>query len=158
MTFLALRRRAWCVPLALSLWAAGSAPAVGAGSAPSPVASSDSASPDAPIGPLPVGVLHGFTPPAPSVATSDWRMVNAGVSNMSGMSGAAHDMANHGGPAHTKAPPGHNGGHAGHSAPTPPASERTSPTPMDRAAIGHTAPTAPAAGPHAGHSTHRGAQ
>ena len=128
-----LRRHAWFVPVALSLWSVGSVPAIGAESAAPPVVSADPAAPDAPTDPIPrssAGVLDDFAPPALSIATGDWRKVNADVTGTSGMSGM------------TPSPSGHEA--MGHAMPMPPASEATRST-----------PTSPASGtppnPHAGH-------
>ncbi|WP_374619159.1 hypothetical protein [Pandoraea sp.] len=151
MTLSSLRPRAWIVPIALSLWAAGLAPACGATSAtpetsgtpgtsgapgtPPPggdgradvTRADDPASPDAPAGPPPSGVLRDFSRPALSVPADDWRMINASVS------GGGHDMAGHVS-ANTSAAP----------SPSPHATHATHAT--------HAAPTAPAA--HGAHGAH----
>lgn len=138
MMFLSFRRHALCVPVALSLWGASSLGAVAAEPATPMVASDDPASPDAPAGPLPADVLSDFVRPALSVATSDWRMVNASVSGMSGMSGSGHDMPSHSG--HAMNPPARTGHEAmGHAMPM-------------------TSPPGVSVDPHAGHGGQGGLQ
>ncbi|AJP56095.1 hypothetical protein UC34_02000 [Pandoraea vervacti] len=134
MMFLLLRRHAWRVPVALTLWGAGSVTATGAESAAPPVVIRDPASPNAPTGPMPASVLGDFTPPALSVATDDWRTVNASVSGNAGMPGGRHDMP-HQGSSRASAPTGH----AAHGM-------SSAPAPMDHGAMGHTMPMAPAPG------------
>lgn len=134
MTLSSLRPRAWIVPIALSLWAAGLAPACGATSAtpetpgapgtPPPggdgradvTRADDPASPDAPAGPPPSGVLRDFSRPALSVPADDWRMINASVS------GGGHDMAGHVSANTSAAPsPAPHATHATPAAPVAPA-------------------------------------
>lgn len=135
MTFLLLRRHALTVPAALSVVFALMAPPVSAASetASAPAAAAlnppanDPANADAPSGPIAKqGVMHDFARPALSVAPSDWRAVNAGVSAGGKMDHAAmgHAMPM---PAAAPAP---NDGHAGHG----------------------TTPPSPVADPHAGHN------
>lgn len=180
MTLLSLRRHIWCVPVALSLWGVSSPPAVAAEPATTMVAPDDPASPDAPAGPPPAAVLSDFARPALSVATSDWRAVNASVSGMPGMSGSGHDMATHNG--HAMSPPAKTGHEAmGHampmaapSAPVAPGHENmghtmpmtsapgATPTPAGHEGMGHTMPMTPPTGvpadPHAGHGEQGGPQ
>ncbi|VVE64223.1 hypothetical protein PCA31118_01533 [Pandoraea captiosa] len=139
MTLLLLRRHAWRVPVALSLWGAGSVTATAADSATPPVVIHDPASPDAPAGPIPASVLGDFTAPALSVPTGDWRAINASVSGNAGMSGGHHDM-----PRQRDNPPTTPTGHAGHNMPASPAS-------MDHSAMGHKMPMTPAPAAHGGH-------
>jgi len=133
MTFLPIRRRAWIVPVALSLWGAWFATANSATHATESTAppahdghsgvttADDPAAPDAPAGPPPIGVLHDFSRPALSVPTSDWRKVNASVSGMSGMtampgmSDGGHDMAGHNSGAVNISPSSNRTGHAAHT-------------------------------------------
>ncbi|WP_150720911.1 hypothetical protein [Pandoraea capi] len=135
MTFSCLRRHAWCMPVALSLWGASAAPAIGAESATPPASAADPASPDAPTGPLPDNVLHDFARPALSVATSDWRMVNASVS------GAGHAAM-------------------GHAMPMPSASGSAASSMSGHEAMGHAMPSnsGGAVDPHAGHNMQGGAR
>lgn len=159
--FLSFRRHALCVPVALSLWGASSLGAVAAEPATPMVASDDPASPDAPAGPLPADVLSDFVRPALSVATSDWRMVNAsvsGMSGMSGMSGSGHDMPSHSG--HAMNPPARTGHEAmGHAMPTAPSSAPVTPGHEN---MGHampmTSPPGVSVDPHAGHGGQGGLQ
>ncbi|VVE60182.1 hypothetical protein PAN31117_00156 [Pandoraea anapnoica] len=116
MPFFSLRQHAWRFPVALSLWGVSSLPAVAAEPTTTIVVSDDPASADASAGPPPVAVLSDFIRPALSVATSDWRMVNASVSGMPGMSGSGHDMTSHSG--HAMSPPAKPGHKAmGHTMP-----------------------------------------
>ncbi|WP_150575250.1 hypothetical protein [Pandoraea aquatica] len=153
MTFLSLRRHAWCVPVALSLWGVSSPPAVAAEPATSTVVPDDPASPDAPAGPIPAPVLGDFARPALSVATSDWRMVNASVSGMPEMSGSGHAMTSHSG--HVTSPPAKTGHEAmGHAMPMAP-----SPAPMasGHEGMGHAMPmTSPSGTPRDPHAAHGG--
>ncbi|WP_150664034.1 hypothetical protein [Pandoraea commovens] len=178
MMFLSIRRHTLCVPVALSLWGVSSLPAVAAEPATTMVVSDDPASADAPAGPLPAAVLSDFARPALSVATSDWRMVNASVSGMPGMSGSGHDMASHSG--HAMSPPATTGHEAmGHAMPMAPSSApvapghenmghtmpmtsapTATPTPSGHEGMGHTMPMTSPPGvpvdPHADHGRHGG--
>lgn len=166
MTLSSLRPRAWIVPIALSLWAAGLAPACGATSAtpetpgtsgaPPPggdgradvTRADDPASPDAPAGPPPSGVLRDFSRPALSVPADDWRMINASVS------GGGHDMAGRVS-ANTSAAPSPSP-HATHAAPTAPAAHgahgaspaagAATQAQANHEAMGHAMPTPPPSG------------
>ncbi|VVE74844.1 hypothetical protein PSP31121_00342 [Pandoraea sputorum] len=151
MMFLSLRRHALCLPVVLSLWGVSPLAAVAAEPATTMVASDDPASPDAPAGPLPAAVLSDFARPALSVATSDWRMANAGVSGMPGMSGSGHDMPSHSG--HAMNPPARTGHEAmGHAMPMAPSSAPVAPGHEN---MGHAMPMTSPPGmpvdPHAGH-------
>ncbi|WP_150667545.1 hypothetical protein [Pandoraea anhela] len=150
MTFLSLQRHAWCVPIALSLWGAGAAPAIGAQSAAPPPDATDPASPDAPVGALPDGVLHDFARPALSVATGDWRAINASVSG-AGHAGMGHAMSMPMSmpmtPASGATAPAMSGHEAmGHAMPMTPASGAAAPAMSGHEAMGHAMPMTPASG------------
>lgn len=159
MTLHLFRRRAWIVPVALSLWSTGPAPAFSANGvrgadvasgAPSPEptlaqgaessTTRDAASPDAPAGPPAATVLQDFARPPLSVPATDWRKINADVSP----STATH---------------GSRGAHAGaHSTHSAHSANNASAGALDHAAMGHATPIPPPAEATANaHAGHRGA-
>ncbi|SUA90703.1 Uncharacterised protein [Pandoraea pulmonicola] len=124
MTLNFLRRHAWIVPVALSLWGVGSAPAYSADEAndatkaggaatleptdarrAGPPPHDDPASPDAAVGPPPAAVLQDFARPSLSVPVGDWRMVNASTSAAPGMSEAHGMHGSHGAHGSTSGAP-----------------------------------------------------
>lgn len=172
MTSSSLRRHAWVVPLMLSLSGLWSSHAASAEPAPASAGLADPSAPDAPAGPPPQGVLQDYSRPALSVATGDWRQINAGVAGMNGMSGmgggghdmgdmpstppaghAAHTMPMRTGNVSTSTMPAPGGEHEMHGMTmSAPPSAATAP---DHATMGHPMPAVPAPGsasdPHAAH-------